>query len=479
MKKLLLSILSGLVVLLFTACQNEEIPFEPVTVDGFLMTVVNSVEVVANVFDELGEIIPDDLMTGDLVVNLLAEFELELYQPELPSAIFSLTLIGTEFYNQQNDELQFQFQQQLVTTSDVIRFNPITFTEAGIYTFEILQEAFSPTTDARWQPADQWITVVVNVTEDLSSGTLLASVAMDNDYFTNTLTLDFSNVIRNKLANRLEAYSADLTGDSSSNPKLPIVRPDMPMLTQIEAEIARLVAGRNNIGVVYFCLTTGHRIAINGNRNFFSASTFKLPTHMLLAEAIQAEQLYWNQIVAVIDEDIVGGTGVLQNRIGIGYEMTIRDFMRYSIVYSDNIGHHVITRMIIPDFVSVFGMALTDAVFNRYFGGATPVERLIMSPNQLTDVFRQLYQNRYNYDFSIILDYMHNTSWNDRFNTDSARNYVAHTPGWQDPNYSHDSGIFFTANPYILVVMTDGIPNSINFISELSDAVLHINRYFR
>ena len=505
MRRLFLTALSGLFFLVLIGCHNEPIVFEAVTIDGFGLTVVTEIEMIASGFDEQGQIIEDEFITNDYLLELLTELEIEFEIPEIPATTFVLTLLDVEFYHDQNEELSFEFVEQTVTTSEMATFTEIIFTDAGVFTFAITQKSDESVTEWEWSTDESLFTVVVTVIENIEDEVLVATVAMEAVYFTNQLVLDFSDVVQTEITARWEqqeylAYAeeqarleAERLAQIQNVQAIPAIqleeevtqfRPDVPMLTQIEDEINRLVAGRNNIGVIYLCLETGQRIAVNGNRNFFSASIMKLPTHMSVAEAVQAGTLSWDQVLTVSQGDIAGGSGVLQNRIGVGHELTLRNSMRYSIVYSDNIGHRMVTRAILPDFTPYTGMELTNAVFNRYLAGQAPVGRMMMTPNQVTDIFQVLYQNRYSVDgYGIILNYMRNTSWRNRFNTNPASSYVAHTPGWQDRAewlnyYSHDSGIFFTANPYVLVVMTSGVSNATNLISEISNAVFYINRHF-
>jgi len=235
------------------------------------------------------------------------------------------------------------------------------------------------------------------------------------------------------------------------------------------------------VGLSYYCLTTGKQIGINANQTFFGASTIKLPTHMMIAELVQDGVLSWDQILTVEQSDWLGGSGVLQYRIHVGHELTLYEAMRYSIIYSDNLAHRMLTRTLIPDFQHwYYGLDnnhwhLTTEVFNRYLGGQIPTGRMALSPNQLTEIFKVLYRDRDQIEgYGMILEHMMNTAWTDRFATSLADGIVAHTPAWSYP-YSHDSAIFFADRPYILIVMTSGTPDAPNFLSEVSDLVLELH----
>ena len=262
------------------------------------------------------------------------------------------------------------------------------------------------------------------------------------------------------------------------------VMPIYTMHHEIETALRNLQAGRNRISMSYFCLTTGRRISINGSRSFFSASTFKLPTNMLVAEAVHEGRLTWNQRVTLMQSDWLGGSGILQNQATVGQQFTVYELMRLSIVYSDNIAHRMLARTVLPGFqndpigLDNSRLQLTHAIFDRYLPGhQRPTGRMMMTPNQLTEIYRIFHRDMHRIEgFRTILHYQRNTSWNDRFVTNLTNGHVAHTPGWNPP-HQHDSGTFFTDHPYTLVVYTEGV-GGVPFLSQVANEIFRINRRF-
>ena len=238
------------------------------------------------------------------------------------------------------------------------------------------------------------------------------------------------------------------------------------MQDELEIRLQEIIDQTSGIiGLSYYCLVTGRHIQINADATFFAASTIKLPTHMMIAELVREGSLSWYESLTFTPEYFMDGSGILQYNIRSGDAFTVVELMRYSIVYSDNIAH----RLLLNTFSERY--QLTESLFERYLPGESVLGRSIITPNQLTDIFRILYRGKnYVAGYRLILEYMMNTSWTDRFATDLANGYVAHTPGWTHP-YSHDSGIFFTRYPYILIIMTSGVPSSPDFLSEVSDMV--------
>jgi len=242
------------------------------------------------------------------------------------------------------------------------------------------------------------------------------------------------------------------------------------MQDELEIRLHEMVNQTSGIvGLSYYCLTTGRHIEINANGHFFAASTIKLPTHMIIAELVRDGRLSWDQQLTFTSKDFRGGSGILKYNTQPGNTFTVAELMIYSIAYSDNIAHWLLFHTFSDR------EQLTSSIFNRYLPGEPVVGRLIMTPNQLTKIFKALYRDKDQIEgYGTILEHMMDTSWTNRFATELADGYVAHTPGWSDP-YSHDSVIFFTEHPYILVIMTSGVPSAPDFLSKVSDTVFQFH----
>lgn len=237
------------------------------------------------------------------------------------------------------------------------------------------------------------------------------------------------------------------------------------------------------VGISYFCLTTGRHIAVNGDEMFFAASTIKLAAHMLTAEAVHQGWLSWDDLILITEYEMQDAafSGVLYDRgVGIGHQMTIYDLMRYSIVYSDNIGFTAVLRAALP-WADHWSMHFTDAVYRRFmpqdYGLAEARHRI--TPNHQMNILRELYRGLgVVAGYEIIINYMRNAAHNFRFVTDLTRDFVAHVPGWTYP-YNNDSGIFFTEFPYILVVYTKGVNHPDQFLSNIADLVFEMHHQFQ
>ena len=250
------------------------------------------------------------------------------------------------------------------------------------------------------------------------------------------------------------------------------VIPIHEMHHDIETALRRMQAGRNNIGISYLCLTTGRRISVNGGRVFNAASTSKLPTHMMVAEAVHEGRASWNDRITFTEADREGGTGILQGSIRAGDLVETRRLLELSIRHSDNIAHNMLSRRYTGQ-----GATRRRAFFARYLPGQRVEEANRLSPNQLTTMLRILYDGQNEIPgYRTIMSHMSNTAWRDRLYTPRTRNHLSHIIG-SFGGYVHDAGIFhLDDHPYVLTVMTNGVGG--RFISDVSDEVFRIHRRF-
>jgi len=453
MKKVGLFILLSISTAILIGCGVE---FEEVTIDGFLIDVE-----VEQILDQ-GEYELDEEGLAELLPDLAVEVEtLDL--------VFNLELVGADFKHdlsedEKADELVMimpEINEIIIDTKGQVLFSEITFSHAGLFTYRITQnvELIEESDDFHWIIDDSGIDVVVTVIEDEEDEVLRASVEfLRASRFTNQFVVDIEEEVSAALIARLGEMQDELEG----------------ILQSIVDETS------GQVGISYYCLTTGRHIASNGDARFNSASTRKLPTHMIIAQYVQDGHLSWDQQLTFMPGHFVGGSGNLQYSAGQGDTFAVKELLEYSIVYSDNIAHNILLSTITPSEKERFEYA----VFEQDLPGEPIVGGWVMSANWLTEIFKVLYRDKDEIEeYGVVLEYMRNTSWTDRFATELADGYVAHTPGWSF-EYSHDSGIFFTEFPYILVIMTANVPAAMtwdpdpavpNFISEVSDMVFEMH----
>lgn len=206
MKRILVFLVAGIVILGLTAC-TRTIEFEPVTVDGFTVTVNNELLLTTDVFEvtldadfelithetDVDEFVDSteidvdvaETIVNDDVIELLAGLGIELPEiPEFPTIDVLLTLTDVAFHHYQNEELYFDFEDAILTVeAGVVSFEEITFYDAGTFVFEVSNGEIAHT-------------IVVTVTEEVETETLVADIVHGDLVFENVLTIDLSDTVR-------------------------------------------------------------------------------------------------------------------------------------------------------------------------------------------------------------------------------------------------------------------------------------------
>jgi beta-lactamase class A len=113
----------------------------------------------------------------------------------------------------------------------------------------------------------------------------------------------------------------------------------MTQLTNVEDQIRTLIsniAGAEvDAGVYALHFGTGREIAVNADRRFPTASTFKVPLLFALYRKAAAGEIDLRQRVTLEARHRVAGSGILQD-LDLGLAPTIRDLATLMITVSDN-----------------------------------------------------------------------------------------------------------------------------------------------
>ena len=225
------------------------------------------------------------------------------------------------------------------------------------------------------------------------------------------------------------------------------------------------------VGITYVDLTTGKQIAVNGDQKFLSASTIKVPLAMMIADKVANGELNWeDQLVYKEKDDYEEGTGIIINGIQPSY--SLRTLQEYNIIYSDNIAKNML--------YDTFGgdKAGKKAIVQHFFERDTNPDHTEFTSNEASEILLELYHEKAtNREYQKIYDYMKQTVFHERMDTEITKGKVAHKIGSYN-NYIHDIGILETDPPFILTIFTDG-KNGSSFISELTNQLWKIqqNKY--
>ena len=202
-----------------------------------------------------------------------------------------------------------------------------------------------------------------------------------------------------------------------------------------------------DFSVTYVDLTTGKQISVNGDKEFYTASTIKVPLAMMVADRVSEGVLQWSdQVVYDQKRDYEEGTGTIINDIQPAY--SIKTLQEYNITYSDNIAKNML--------YSLFGgeKQAKRQLYRYFFHREANVDDAQFTSEDGATILQLLYQEKEtNKEYQAIYNYMKQTVFHERLETSLTKGKVAHKIGSYD-QYIHDMGILETPHPFILSVFT-------------------------
>lgn len=220
---------------------------------------------------------------------------------------------------------------------------------------------------------------------------------------------------------------------------------------------------QGDVGITYVDLTTGKQLSINGSKEFYSASTIKVPLAMMIADKVQAGNLHWEDTLTYNEQnDYEEGTGIIINNIQPTY--SLRTLQEYNIIYSDNIAKNML--------YDVFGGSVKakQALYAQFLQKETDWDDAKFTSEDAAKILKRLYHEKAtNAEYQTIYDYMKQTVFHERMETATTTGKVAHKIGSYGGNL-HDIGILETSHPFILTVFTNGPTDAGKaFIASLTD----------
>jgi len=138
-----------------------------------------------------------------------------------------------------------------------------------------------------------------------------------------------------------------LFAQQKSNSPLPVLR------AKFEKKVASIVEESDAvIGLAIKDLTTGEELVHNGNMQFTQASVIKLEILVELFRQAKEGRFSLDDVVALEESNIVGGSGILKRLTAGKVSMTIRDIAVLMILASDNTATNMIIDMLGMDNVN-------------------------------------------------------------------------------------------------------------------------------
>lgn len=216
------------------------------------------------------------------------------------------------------------------------------------------------------------------------------------------------------------------------------------------------------VGLVYYDLNSGEKIAINENKVFLAASTVKVQMNMIAYDLVRQGKLSLEEKLTYSSSFYEGGTGILQG-MDKSNPIPIKTLLDYSIIYSDNIATNMMLRRL-------GGSKNVRKITNSMVGTKVDTTKNNVTTEEEFRVLKKLYDGRNDKYYSHLIDVMKKTTFHDRLDKYVPKEICAHKIG-DYGGYVNDVGIIFTEKPYILVVYTNGLAGSAEKIAQLSKLV--------
>jgi beta-lactamase class A len=197
-------------------------------------------------------------------------------------------------------------------------------------------------------------------------------------------------------------------------------------------------------------LSDGASYGVSSDQKFQGASLLKLPLMVLMYKMSEDGKLDLNTKYVLKDDDKVKGSGVLYTAKA-GTEFTYRQLAEYMGKDSDRTAYKVMKSVIggarFKNYLSEIGMKNTDIDT----GDTTPNDvELLLQKFWNGNLIKQTSRDE-------ILGFLENTAYEKWITAGVPKDVtVAHKFG-QDAGVMADGGIIFAKNPYILVIMGNGI----------------------
>jgi len=219
----------------------------------------------------------------------------------------------------------------------------------------------------------------------------------------------------------------------------------------------------DKVGLVYYDISSGTTISINGIKTFTAASTYKVPLAMIIYDQVSKGTLKETDTLKFSESCREGGTGILQNS-NLSSPIKISTLVEDAIRYSDNIAANMLIKNLNYDNYK----RLEDLKLGITTNHANNEITALGAFNALKSLNDGA--NNGNKNYAKIIGLMKQTVFNDRISHNLPNSIVAHKIG-NYGSYVHDIGIIYTEKPYILTIYTNGLRNANATISGISDII--------
>ena len=256
-----------------------------------------------------------------------------------------------------------------------------------------------------------------------------------------------------------ENEEIDIEGDLSN----PLFNKDIDIIERIDNYLGD---DKCRTSFIYYNLVNEETLSFNEDLYMDAASLYKLGLSLVAYNMVDNGEITLDDLVYYSPWQYQGGTGILQYDLSFG-ALPLRTLIEYSIKYSDNIAATMIYSYIggWSNFKWML-FEILDIDYGDYDN--------ITSARVELEILRYIYENRNNSNYATLIDYLKNTDFHDRLDKYLPQDIVAHKIG-SNEGYTHDIGIVFTDEPYIIIMMTDNVYDGPDKIADISKAMYLYN----
>ena len=208
------------------------------------------------------------------------------------------------------------------------------------------------------------------------------------------------------------------------------------------------IVSKYNVSLLYEDLNSGFSIGLNTNKIYYAASTIKVLDGLYIYDKVSKGELSLDSEL-LYTEKYYMKSSVMLNKVKHNTKITLKDLVRYAIVYSDNSAHAMLVDFIGKDKLKEFGYTLgatTTLTSNDKFGNINVTDSIIYMKaiNEFINNNGTLGEE--------LKSFFVNALYND-LEIPDLNIMAAHKYGYYGNNY-HEIGIVYDSNPYVIAILT-------------------------
>ena len=210
------------------------------------------------------------------------------------------------------------------------------------------------------------------------------------------------------------------------------------------------------VAIGYYNTVSGEEQYLNPDEYITVGSCYKVPLNMIYCEKIaNGEMQLDTPIFGIPYETLLRGTIIDSNN-------------DYAKTLWDKLGSYRLYREMIAPYMGEDPQTVSWKCYENNF----------FTARQMITCLRTLYENPDRFPY--LIDTMKEAEPNNYFHRDEHRFEIAHKYGYNNESYHYyiaDSGIFYTTEPFLLVVLTDNTPQAFDVLAQYAVLMCDYTEY--